>query len=110
MLRSLHASLRKTLEPLEKKQQQPGNRAGKSAPGCKQREAIWLTDGSTPGMDIKPAVKDVWKEIHLNFTWINNAGRVGSEVAHISRTKSYFFYFIYFFLYLFFTAGKYSRK
>lgn len=43
-----------------------------------------------PGTYIRSAVKDIWDEIHLNFAWINNAERVGSEVAHISDTKSYF--------------------
>lgn len=43
-----------------------------------------------PEIYIRSAVKDIWNEIHLNFACINNADRVGSEVPHISDTKSYF--------------------
>lgn len=43
-----------------------------------------------PETYIRCAVKDIWNEIHLNFACINNADRVGSEVPHISHTKSYF--------------------
>lgn len=43
-----------------------------------------------PGTYIRSAVKDIWNEIHLNVACINNAEPVGSEVPHISHTKSYF--------------------